>query len=63
MTNTIESPLLSKEQLAILCKISVATVNLWISQKKITPIKIGRRCLFYPETVSQIMDARPVCCD
>lgn len=36
----------TKEELAIELHVSVATINKWIVNKKIVPIKIGRRALF-----------------
>lgn len=47
--------LLSKEELATNLKVSVPTIDKWIRNKKITPIKIGRRVYFNDSSILNML--------
>lgn len=61
MTISEAKDLLTKEELAIKLKVSCATINRWIMEKRITPVRIGKRCLFPVDTeISEVKNTNPI---
>lgn len=49
------SGLLTKEQLATTLKVSVPTIDKWIRNNKISPVRIGRRVYFNDHSIENLI--------
>jgi hypothetical protein len=53
-----DSAFVTKEQLALELNVSVACINKWITQKKITPVYVGKRAMLPSNTTIPARESR-----